>query len=265
MELAQHVERSRLISAVPWVRHGITRRVPGLGLADGNVGYTAPRDEADAWEMRQRWVRAMGIDPSDLVRVRQVHGNAVRVATEADTERGTHPDAGEAPIADALITADQHVALMTLHADCLAMLLVDPEQRVVGAVHAGWRSTVKDISGETVRAMRSAFGSRPEDLIAYVGPSISADRYEVGDEVVEAWRSVPGTSEAAVTRVNGAWRFDLKVANASQLRACGLADKNIEISLVCTASHTGRWFSHRAQGPLTGRFAAVIMIAGTQS
>ena len=63
-----------LISAIPWVRHGITRRVRGLGLADGNVGYTAPRDEADAWEMRQRWARAIGIDPSDLVRVRQVHG-----------------------------------------------------------------------------------------------------------------------------------------------------------------------------------------------
>jgi len=144
-DLAGHVERSRLISAIPWVRHGVTRRVPGLGLADGNVGYTAPRDEADAWEMRQRWALAMGIDPSDLVRVRQVHGNAVRIASEADTERGTHPDAGEAPVADAMITADANVALMTLHADCLAMLLVDPMRRVVGAVHAGWRGTVRGL------------------------------------------------------------------------------------------------------------------------
>jgi YfiH family protein len=261
MELAQHVERSRLISAIPWVRHGVTRRVPGLGLADGNVGYTAPRDEADAWEMRQRWARAMGIDPSDLVRVRQVHGKAVRIATEEDTERGTHPDADEAPIADSMITADPNVALMTLHADCLAMLLVDPIHRAVGAVHAGWRSTVQDIAGETVQAMQASYGSRPEELIAFVGPSIGVDRYEVGDDVIDAWRSFAGSSHSAIRRVNGSWRFDLKAANAAQLIARGVVPANIEISPVCTASQTDRWFSHRAQGPLTGRFAAVIAIS----
>jgi len=262
-DLAGHVERSRLISAIPWVRHGVTRRVPGLGLADGNVGYTAPRDEADAWEMRQRWALAMGIDPSDLVRVRQVHGNAVRIASEADTERGTHPDAGEAPVADAMITADANVALMTLHADCLAMLLVDPMRRVVGAVHAGWRSTVQDIAGATVRAMQSSYGSRPEELIVYVGPSIGAERYEVGDEVIDAWRAAPGASEAAISKVDSGWRFDLKIANASQLRDCGVMNRNTEISHVCTATQTDFWFSHRAQGPITGRFAAVIAISGS--
>jgi YfiH family protein len=265
IELARHVERSRQIGAIPWVRHGITRRVPGLGLADGNVGYTAPRDEADAWEMRQRWAHAIGIDPSDLVRVRQVHGNAVRIATGRDTERGTHPDAGEAPIADSMITAEPNVALMTLHADCLAMLLVDPVQRAVGAVHAGWRSTVQDIAGETVRAMQSSYGSSPDDLIAYVGPSIGVERYEVGEEVIDAWRSRPGASPGAVQRINGSWRFDLKAANAAQLIARGVLPENIEVSAVCTASQMERWFSHRAQGPLTGRFAAVISIAGAAS
>jgi YfiH family protein len=259
-DLARHVERSRLLSAIPWVRHGVTRRVPGLGLADGNVGYTAPRDEADAWEMRQRWAKAIGVDPSDLVRVRQVHGTVVRIATERDTERGTHPDAGEAPIGDAMITAEPNVALMTLHADCLAMLLVDPERRVVGAIHAGWRSTVQDIAGETVREIVATFGGDPGNILAYVGPSIGAERYEVGDEVIDAWRSHPGSSEAPIGRHNGTWRFDLKAANVHQLRTAGLREQNVEISDVCTASETERWFSHRAQGPGTGRFAAVIAI-----
>ena len=259
-DLARHVERSRLLSAIPWVRHGVTRRVPGLGLADGNVGYTAPRDEADAWEMRQRWAKAIGVDPSDLVRVRQVHGTVVRIATERDTERGTHPDAGEAPIGDAMITAEPNVALMTLHADCLAMLLVDPERRVVGAIHAGWRSTVQDIAGETVREIVATFGGDPGNILAYVGPSIGAERYEVGDEVIDAWRSHPGSSEAPIGRHNGTWRFDLKAANVHQLRTAGLREQNVEISDVCTATETERWFSHRAQGPRTGRFAAVIAI-----
>jgi YfiH family protein len=150
---------------------------------------------------------------------------------------------------------------MTLHADCLAMLLVDPEQRVVGAVHAGWRSTVQDIAGETIRAMIETFGSTPDQILAYVGPSIGSERYEVGDEVIEAWRSLSGAADTPISRRDGTWRFDLKAANAHQHREAGLHHRNIDISVVCTASDTDRWFSHRAQGPLTGRFAAVISIA----
>jgi YfiH family protein len=265
MHLAHHVERSRVLAPISWLRHGVTRRVPGLGRADGNVGYTAPRDETDAWEMRQLWALAIGVDPASLVRVRQVHGNAVRIATEQDTERGTHPDAGEAPIGDAIITAVPDVALMTLHADCLAMFLVDPVQRAVAAVHAGWRSTVQDIAGETVRAMVASFGTRPESIIAYVGPSIGRGRYEVGDEVIEQWQNIERSSPSAYDRVNGAWRFDLKVANANRLINAGISESNLEISSVCTASDGDRWFSHRGQGSLTGRSAAIISISGDSS
>jgi YfiH family protein len=259
--LARHVERSRLISKFPWVRHGITSRVPGLGLADGNVGYTAPRDEADAWQMRRDWAQAIGIDPSELVRVRQVHGCDIRIATTADTVRGTHPSADNAPVADAMITNEPAVALMTLHADCLAMLLVDPETRSVAAVHAGWRSTVQNIAGATVDTMRISYGTNPVDLIAYVGPSIGLERYEVGEDVIDAWMATGG-SERAVRHSDGRWRFDLKAANAGQLADAGVSEENIEISPICTASDPQRWFSHRGQGPLTGRFAAIIAITG---
>ena len=259
-DLTEHLERSALLSAIPWVRHGVTRRVPGLGLADGNVGYTAPRDEEDAWQMRQLWARAVGVDPSQLVRVRQVHGSVVHVADKSDLERGTHPEATESPIGDAVITAVPGVALSTLHADCLAALIVDPVCRVVGSIHAGWRSTMLDVSGETVRTMASAFGSRAADLIAYLGPSIGIDRYEVGEEVADAWRSVTHDPDRALRQVGGRWRFDLKRANAQQLMAAGVRPEHIEISTVCTASDPERWFSHRGQGPLTGRFATIIAI-----
>ena len=126
-ELASFFDRSSMLQTIPWLRHGITSRVPGLGLADGNIGYTAPRDEGDAWRMRKLWIEALGMSPDSLVRVRQVHGNAVHVATEADLTRGAHPNASEAPIADAVITNRPGLALATLHADCLAMLIVDPE------------------------------------------------------------------------------------------------------------------------------------------
>ena len=150
---------------------------------------------------------------------------------------------------------------MTLHADCLAMFLVDPINRAVAAVHAGWRSTVLNVAGETVETMRVAFGSRPADLLVYVGPSIGVDRYEVGDEVIAAWRELPGASESAYIRRDGRWGFDLKAANAVQLAQTGIDPARIEISAVCTAADPDRWFSHRGQGPLTGRFAAIIAIS----
>jgi YfiH family protein len=213
--------------------------------------------------MRQRWARAVGVSPESLVRVRQLHGNAVHLATNADLARGAHPNATEAPVADAIITNTPWLALTTLHADCLAMLLVDPVNRAIAAVHAGWRSTVLDIAGETIRSMTAAFGSEPSRVLAYVGPSIGVDRYQVGDEVVDAWAQLSPSSNAVHDRPNGTY-FDLKLANAELLYRAGVSASNVEISPVCTATDGDHWFSHRGQGHLTGRFAAIIAIAGDE-
>lgn len=263
VDLACHLTQSPLLGAESWLRHGITQRVPGLGRADGNVGYTAPRDEADAWEMRQQWARAIGIEPRTLTRVRQHHGNAVHVASKADLLVGASPNAvGDSPVADALITIQPNIALTTLHADCLAILLADPEYRAVAAIHAGWRSTVLDIAGETVRSMQRHFGTNPARLLAFVGPSIGIDRYEVGDEVADAWLAIGAPDDRILRRSGPKWQFDLKQANAALLVAAGLRPKTIEISDVCTARDGEHWFSHRGQGALTGRFAAIISISG---
>jgi YfiH family protein len=153
---------------------------------------------------------------------------------------------------------------MTLHADCLALLILDPVKRAIGAVHAGWRSTVIDVAGETVRTMERAYGSRPADLLCWVGPSIGVDRYQVGREVVDAWNLLSINSECIHERRDGFY-FDLKRANSDLLLRSGVAEKNISVSSICTATQGESWFSHRAQGPLTGRFAAIIGISGDGS
>lgn len=258
--LPQRLCRSALLSELGWLAHGITSRVPGLGLAEGNVGFTAPRDVNDAWQMRRVWCEAVGLNPDCIVRVRQIHGTDVFIAGHGDEGRGALPgQSNSAAIADAIVTATPGLALMTLHADCLPVLLADPINRVVATVHSGWRGTVAGIAPATIKVMQEQFGCRPENVLAFLGPGISCDVNEVGDEVIEAWRAI-GPEEVACRRVGERWRFDVKAATRWTLLQSGVTERNIEESPICTVLDGASWFSHRGQGPDTGRFAAIVGI-----
>lgn len=249
------------IGRLPFIRHGITRRVTGMGNADGNISYSEPRDPIDAWQMRRSWCDRMGIDPGTLVTAHQVHGNAVGIVPGGSAGTGSAPGSGLFGRFDSLVTNDANVAVMMTHADCLAVILCDPQTRAVGVVHAGWRGTVTDVSGAAVRSMIDAFGSGPEEILAFIGPGICTDCYAVGDEVIDAWRaSMPMRGETAMSRQDGHWHFDLAEANRLQLRSAGLRDDAIERSGICTRCAGHEWFSHRGQGPTTGRFASIIAV-----
>lgn len=252
---------SRLLSAAPGLAHGISSRVAGLGLADGNVGYSPPRDLDDAWVMRQRWAGAAGIDPERLVVGRQIHGNAVLEARTMHAGRGARPGTEPIGYADALMTNQPGAPLLTLHADCLPILLYDPKRRVVASIHAGWRGTVLDVAGETVRAMGDRFGVTPSDLIAFMGPAICGGCYDVGSDVADAWSARPEAAAFQAIVMEGDRQcFDLAGANHHLLRASGIREECIERSELCTKCHGDEWFSHRAQGPATGRFGAMIAL-----
>jgi YfiH family protein len=249
------------IGRLPFIRHGITRRVPGMGRADGNISYSEPRDPVDAWEMRQFWCEQIGIEPSTLVTAHQVHGNSVGVVPRAGAGTGSAPGSGLFGKFDSLVTNDANVAVMMTHADCLAVILCDPQTRSVGVVHAGWRGTISNVSGAAVRTMVESLGSGPEEILAFVGPGICVDCYAVGDEVSEAWsESMPANGATALSRRDGQWHFDLAEANRLQLRAAGVREDAIERSGVCTRCGGNSWFSHRGQGPKTGRFASIISV-----
>ncbi len=265
--LATRLARSELLGQVPGVAHGVTGRVPNLGAAEGNVGYSPPRDAADAWRMRRRWCEAAGMNADLLATVGQVHGVEVLQASGRDAGRGARPDSGRVGLGDTLITDQPGVVLMTLHADCLPVLLVDPDRPAVAAVHAGWRGTVAGIVGRTVRAMTDAFGSHPGRLVAFMGPGIGPCCYEVGPEVVGAWMErgvVDGTDARWAIRATptGA-TFDLKRANTLLLREAGVVEEHIDVHPDCTRCQGNHWFSHRGQGAGTGRFGAMISITAS--
>lgn len=262
--LRQHLGQGRALAAMGWLRHGVTSRVPDIQPGEGNVGYGSPPDKDQAWQMRVEWSRAVGLDPERLVGIHQVHGGAVIAATASHAGSGSAPGSIPAGEADALVTDEPNLPLMTLHADCQPLLLADPVRRIVGVAHAGWRGVVSDVAGETVRAMGTKFGSKPADIVAFLGPAIGVKCYEVGMEVVEAWcQTYPGSNGTQAVHDTGAKpHFDLTCANRLLLERAGVPVQNIEESGICTQCQGDHWFSHRGQGPVTGRFGAMIGITG---
>jgi YfiH family protein len=209
--------------------------------------------------MRLGWCEAIGLEARNLVTVHQTHGDAVALATRGDAGRGGLPDSEPLANADAIITADVGVALMTLHADCQPLLLCDPVVPVVAIVHAGWRGTVAGIAASVVRQLTMNHRAVPERMIAYLGPTNRGCCYQVGDEVAAAWlRYDPANAANALRFMADRWHFEVAAANRWTLLREGLLPQHIESSDVCTQCESDEWFSHRAQGPLTGRFGAVI-------
>jgi YfiH family protein len=253
--------QSALLTRHPAIRHGITGRIPGVEPAEANIGYSAPRDRDAAWRERQRWARAAGIDPLAISTAHQVHGREV-IGVGVD-RRGHGGPLGSTSLgkADAVMTNTPGVAVMTLHADCLPIIVADLEVSAVAAVHAGWRGTVADIVGATVAAMASEYGAKPARMIVLMGPGMRSCCYEVGDEVVAAWRSAAGPEgEPALSRGPRRWHFDLSIANRLLLAQAGIDAARIDDQSHCTQCNGDRWFSHRLQGSETGRFGAMAGI-----
>ena len=237
-----------------------------MGLADGNLGFSAPRDREDAWAMRQQWCAAAALNATNLVTLGQIHGTRLHLASASQAGWGATPGSRQIGLGDALATADAGPVLMTLHADCQPVLFVDPARGprgpVVAVVHAGWRGTVTDIVGRTVAEMAARFGTRPADVHVYLGPGIGSCCYDVGDEVVAAWRERAGADAGtAVHCSDGSFRFSLTAANALLLGRAGVAAAHVDASGVCTRCQGEHWFSHRGQGPGTGRFGAMIAVS----
>jgi hypothetical protein len=161
--------------------------------------------------------------------------------------------------ADIILTDKPEVTLFMRFADCVPILLHDPENSVIGISHAGWLGTVRDVAGATVDMMSERYGSNPADIIACIGPSIGPDHYEVGDDVItQVHQTFGGDASLVLPLHNEKIHFDLWKANQYLLERAGI--RHIELAGICTACHTDDWFSHRAEKGKTGRFGALISL-----
>jgi YfiH family protein len=197
-----------------------------------------------------------GVDPKDLLSVRQVHGAGV-TAVSSDRPRPWSP-----PEADALVCNDPSAAISVRVADCVPILLADDTGRWVAAIHAGWRGTAKRAVIAAVEAMQALYGVRPERLTAAVGPCIGPCCYEVGEDVLDGFRTAGHHAQILAAWFSpaeaGKLRLDLWRATRDQLEGAGLLPPNIHVSELCTKTHAQMFHSYRVSGSQAGRMIAVI-------
>jgi hypothetical protein len=273
-----------------WLAHGFSTRRGGLSrayCADGapgelNLGFTVDDDPEIVARNRRLLAEAVSGDPATpLVTLRQIHSNLL-IHCGAEDARRKRPRKG-----DGLMTDEPGLLLGIQTADCIPVLVADRKRRAVAAFHAGWRGTVKRIVESGVGRMRLAFGSRPEDLIAAIGPGIGPCCYSVGEEVLSSFESqfvyahelfcevydsdavrtkypmlfltqrAPGHSQ-----IGPSLHLNLVEANRRQLLSAGLKPRAIHFVGGCTSCQPDLFFSHRGSQGHTGRMMSVIGIRG---
>jgi polyphenol oxidase len=281
-----------------WLVHGFSTRPGGASkleiLRDGrkvtekvlNLGFTDWDTRATVLSNRKNFLAAVGASKMRLVALRQIHSDiAHRVDSAKSIEsQGSSP---EVPLqGDALFTREPGVLLAIQTADCIPILLADTKRRAIAAIHAGWRGTLHRIAEKTLGRMQMEFGTRPQDVVAALGPGIGQCCYEVGADVAKEFQAqfpnardwFEGPFDALASGENDPnwlpWltmrppghpqppprvRLDLLAANRAILAGAGVLTENIATSGFCTACRTDLFFSYRRERT-TGRLMAVIAI-----
>lgn len=243
------------------VIHGFSVRQGGTSsgpFASLNLGFSVGDVPDHVHQNLRRLAQAMGVHPSDLYTVSQVHGDRVIEATRAS---GADPETVPAPLgeADALWTRTSGTAVGVKTADCVPILLSDPSGQRVAAIHSGWRGTDLRISARTVEAL-VAHGARAEELVAAIGPAIGVCCYEVSDELAQRFRASFG--EEVVRRVRDRRHLDLRRAVQLTLVAAGMRPDRIDLLPACTACDGENFFSHRRDRGVSGRHLSFMVAQG---
>lgn len=240
------------------VNHYVSGREGGVSsgaFGTLNLSYKVGDQEVNVMNNRKRLAAGFGLAAKDLVFPVQTHSTNIGIVTE----RSKGADFEDT---DALVTNCKDVCISVMSADCVPVLLYDPVSSSIAAIHAGWKGTVGRIVTATIETMVREYGAKPEWILAGIGPSISPEVYEVGEEVIE---SVTQTFDRTETLLKPSCTpdkayFDLWEANKRQLLDLGVREECIEIAGKCTYLNSDLFFSARKSGYNAGRFAAGIAL-----
>lgn len=249
----------------PEINHFVSTRQGGISPAPYcslNLGLKTKDETQNVLENRNRLASATGIALEDCCFAKQVHENTVVILDINDKGKGSKNFEDSIANCDAMITKTQGICPVVMAADCVPLLIYDPVQKVAGAVHSGWRGTVKKIIFHTIKAMQEKFSSNTWDLWVGIGPCIHPGVYEVGNEVVEKFREEFKEIDSFFWGLNSnkSKHLDLVEANRYMLRKMGVPLEQVEVMNICTYRNPDLCFSARRDGINSGRFVAGIML-----
>jgi polyphenol oxidase len=247
-----HLWKFDLFSKENGIDHFVTERQSNESGAEFTLSYSSSPDKELIRRNRHKLANAMGVDESRLVLPSQVHKTRIVNVTSNTTK-------SDVMETDALITSERGICIAVMSADCVPILLYDKKNQAIAAVHSGWRGTVSRILEKTLAEMKKTFGTEGKDLVAGIGPSVSQESYEVGEEVVtEVTNAFGSDSSLMILKPNNKAQLDLWKANKLQLLEFGVNETAIEISDLCTVKNNNYFFSARKGD--SGRFAAGIVL-----
>lgn len=267
------------------VRHLVTTRLGGVSEGDYasmNLSFTRGDREDNVRENYRRIGSVLGCLPENMTASQQTHTTNIRLVTSEDKGKGVTRLLDYQEV-DGLMTDEPGIALVTYYADCVPLLFVDPIHKAIGAAHSGWRGTVGRMGQCMVNSMGEAFGTKPEELYAAIGPSICQDCYEVSEDVAKEFLRLDAETEelkrelllsgfyrtgydgnlpkiAAPGKQPSKFQLDLWLANYLILRQAGIPMDRIAITDICTCHNSAYLFSHRASRGRRGNLAAFLML-----
>ena len=222
------------------------------------MGGTVGDDLSRVMANRQAGFKALNLDIDRHFDSWQVHGTDV---IPVKSPRNVNEPYQKA---DIILTDQPGLTLMMRFADCAPIILHDPEKKIVGLVHAGWRGTVDDVAGVAINAMKKFYGCEPKNILAGIGPSIGSDHYLVNEDVASIVRDLfGGGSSILQSTKDEKYHFDLWQANRLLLERKGV--RQVEVAGICTACNLEDWFSFRAEKGSTGRFGVMVSLESNNS
>jgi polyphenol oxidase len=241
------------------MRHGFSTRhgqATALGINSLNLGNLSLDSPEQVKENRRRFLSALHLENAYLIALRQIHSNRVHVIE--DISERCEPLEG-----DALTARLAGAVLAVQTADCLPVLIADPLNHAIAAVHAGWKGTLSRVLYRTILEMQRAFHSNPAQLLIAIGPGIRACCFETGSEVLDLFNEEYSGCSFAIPAPSrpGKYLLDLCKALQIQMDLAGVAPENRYDMNICTRCNTKDFFSYRAEGPATGRMMAAIGIS----
>lgn len=254
----------RILDDIPWLKNAVSTRLGGVSkdyLASMNLGFNRGDLDENVIRNHEIFANVIGVNPKNIVTGNQTHTTNVKVVTKDDCGKGIYRDRNYTDI-DGLITNEKGIVLATYYADCVPLLIADTKNKAIGLSHSGWRGTVGKIGKVTIEKMGELYGTKPEDIVACIGPSICQKCYEISEEVAVQFKEAfpDNIKEILIDKGNGKYQLDLWECNRINFKEAGVLPENIKVTDICTCHNTDVLFSHRGHNGKRGNLGAFLSI-----